>query len=79
MSLAAPRENGYHGPDLALQVAEQNEEQIAYDTYWRFVAERQEIFFGGWRIKHFPGRPTASSRNSNLLTPIGHPIESANS
>lgn len=27
---------------------------VVYDTYWRFAAERQEIFFKRWRGKPFP-------------------------
>ena len=46
---------------------------VAYDTYWRFAAERQEIFFRrpqGQACRL--GQRTAYSRNSNLQTRIEH-------
>ena len=47
---------------------------IVYDTYWRFAAERQAIFFGVPLGTLLPGPTTRSCRRTSLPMSIARPI-----
>ena len=49
-----------------------------YESYWRFAAERQAVFFRRARGETRPGPAMRCSRPTSLPTPIARPIGSAN-